>query len=273
MEARAPITHELKCWPEPFAAVKDGSKPFEWRRDDRDYQVGDTLVLREWRPAEEYTGQQLTRTVTYIIREGFGIPEGYCIMGLRSLATPSPVYVMSKDYDALYELLCKGGEALGTRTSNKTGTKKIAPVLLRLCPDGGFDFQQGWDDTGKQYTKSQYIAECTRLNLEWIALSLATPSGAVVEAGNRLREEIRCAHESDSNDPRKSCCDACWAMIDWDVAIASPSSPSVEPTVEERVEKMYLEIRSWLVTCGSTVPTRDEYMSDLRERLKALLSK
>lgn len=99
-QARAPITHELKCHPGPFQAVKDGTKPFEWRKDDRDYRVGDTLRLMEWDPAypaphlrsnaddgfpEEpigYTGYVEYRTVTYIIREGFGIPEGYCIMGL-----------------------------------------------------------------------------------------------------------------------------------------------------------------------------------------------
>ena len=88
-----PMVHELKCHPGPFQAVKDGSKPFEWRKDDRGYQVGDTLWLREWYPGDTpsvpdstagYTGDGLRRTVTYIIREGFGIPEGYCIMGLAA---------------------------------------------------------------------------------------------------------------------------------------------------------------------------------------------
>ena len=49
-EIRGPITHELKCHPEPFQAVKRGDKPFEWRKDDRDYRVGDTLWLMEWGP-------------------------------------------------------------------------------------------------------------------------------------------------------------------------------------------------------------------------------
>lgn len=92
MSKRQPITHELKCHPEPFQAVLDWTKRFEWRKADRDYQVGDTLKLREWDPAWRthldmsigYTGRECTRTVTYIIREGFGIPEGYCIMGLSA---------------------------------------------------------------------------------------------------------------------------------------------------------------------------------------------
>ena len=84
------MTHELKCHPEPFRAVKDGSKPFEWRKYDRDFRAGDYIWLREWKPEYNlkerrtgfYSGDGLTRKITYIIREGFGIPEGYCIMGL-----------------------------------------------------------------------------------------------------------------------------------------------------------------------------------------------
>ena len=96
---REPMTHELKCHPAPFQAVKDGSKPFEWRKDDRDYRVGDTLWLREYDPAPGpftmsvtderlpcgYTDDECSRLVTYIIREGFGIPPGFCIMGLAKI--------------------------------------------------------------------------------------------------------------------------------------------------------------------------------------------
>ena len=92
---RPPVTHELKCHPGPYRATKSGDKPFEFRKDDRDYRVGDTLWLREWDPqqcnlgvgekAPAYTGDEIHRLVTYIIREGFGIPNGYCIMGLSDL--------------------------------------------------------------------------------------------------------------------------------------------------------------------------------------------
>ena len=96
-------------------------------------------------------------------------------------------YTMSRDYDRLYDLLCGGGEALAKRTSKKTGTVKVAPVLMRLCHDGGFDFQQGWDDTGKQYSKSQFIAECTRLNLEWLA---PVDIAEVIAAGDAVKEKL-----------------------------------------------------------------------------------
>lgn len=49
-------THELKTWPEFFAPVFDGRKPFEIRENDRDYQVGDILCLREFIPCPSCNG-------------------------------------------------------------------------------------------------------------------------------------------------------------------------------------------------------------------------
>lgn len=80
--------HELKTWPEPFAAVKSGAKPFEYRKNDRNYRVGDILWLREWSPSwppgeGSYTGDELRRVVTFILPQDlFGVPKGYCVMGI-----------------------------------------------------------------------------------------------------------------------------------------------------------------------------------------------
>ena len=43
--------HDLKVWPEPFAALRDGRKRFEvrWERERR-YEVGNVLRLREYCP-------------------------------------------------------------------------------------------------------------------------------------------------------------------------------------------------------------------------------
>lgn len=41
-------THSLKTWPSLFQRVWDGEKTFEVRLDDRGYQKGDAVVLREW---------------------------------------------------------------------------------------------------------------------------------------------------------------------------------------------------------------------------------
>lgn len=57
-QPRRRIRHELKCWPEFFQPVWDGRKKFDYRRNDRNYQVADELLLREWDP--EITGEVVT---------------------------------------------------------------------------------------------------------------------------------------------------------------------------------------------------------------------
>ena len=82
--------HELKTWPEPFAAVVRDDKRFEYRRNDRDFQVGHLLHLRQWNPeTEEYTGHEAVRYVSYVLTEGFGLPEGMCILSLQEWSVPS----------------------------------------------------------------------------------------------------------------------------------------------------------------------------------------
>jgi len=80
-------THDLKCHSEYFKHVKDGSKPFELRRDDRDFEVGDLLnideVVLDYDSEILFTGNREVRLITYILREGvFGLKEGWAILGL-----------------------------------------------------------------------------------------------------------------------------------------------------------------------------------------------
>lgn len=80
------MTHDLKCWNEPFEAMLNGRKTFEWRRDDRGYSVGDTLMLREWHPeANAYSGRAVSVKVTYLLRGAFNIPPGYVVMSVMRL--------------------------------------------------------------------------------------------------------------------------------------------------------------------------------------------
>lgn len=94
--------HDLKCWPSVFAALLDGSKTFEFRRNDRDFAVGDVLRLREWDPAvhnaagsldtfaqNKAYGRELRVRVTYIAHGGrWGIPENFCVMAITPLFAP-----------------------------------------------------------------------------------------------------------------------------------------------------------------------------------------
>jgi hypothetical protein len=78
--------HELKCWPEWFNAVRNGQKTFEYRKNDRDFQKGDILHLRKWRPTTndyDIVGAECLCKVIYIVTEAPGLPEGYCIMGIE----------------------------------------------------------------------------------------------------------------------------------------------------------------------------------------------
>lgn len=77
--------HTLKTWPEPFEAVAEGRKPFEVRWDDRDFRVGDYLLLQEYIPDEDrgFTGREIMRQVTFVLPGGqFDLPIGVVVMGL-----------------------------------------------------------------------------------------------------------------------------------------------------------------------------------------------
>lgn len=76
--------HELKIWPEVYMPVLVGQKPFEVRQDDRNFRVGDALVLREWQPeTQRYTGRELERTITHKTKgPKWGLPHNLCVLGL-----------------------------------------------------------------------------------------------------------------------------------------------------------------------------------------------
>jgi hypothetical protein len=81
--------HDLKILKEYFDAKLAGIKPFEIRNNDRDFQVGDYLRLREIVPTpgtspviHEYTGRVLITEVVYILR-GVGLQDGYVALGER----------------------------------------------------------------------------------------------------------------------------------------------------------------------------------------------
>jgi len=86
----APAVHELKTWPEHFQAVIEGTKTAEVRKMDRDFKVGDTLYLREYKPPAlqsggvstrdgHYTGRECLGTITHILT-GWGLQDGYAML-------------------------------------------------------------------------------------------------------------------------------------------------------------------------------------------------
>lgn len=64
-----PTHHRVKSWPIFFGEIERHQKLHDLRRDDRDYKVGDHLVLYEYDPVkQEETGRTLVRRISYITR-------------------------------------------------------------------------------------------------------------------------------------------------------------------------------------------------------------
>lgn len=81
---RAPIEHELRIEGSMYNAIASGEKTFELRKNDRDFRVGDILVLRDY-DGNDYTGRWRRMLVTHLTdgaRSGALVP-GYVCMALK----------------------------------------------------------------------------------------------------------------------------------------------------------------------------------------------
>lgn len=78
------MIHELKILPEFFEAVTSGRKQFEIRKNDRNFKVGDQLILKEfdWL-RDEYTGDSYKVEVTYIT--DYAQHDGFVVLGVRGV--------------------------------------------------------------------------------------------------------------------------------------------------------------------------------------------
>ena len=80
--------HELKSWPLFFGMLNGGIKRSEVRKNDRDFELGDELVLREWNPnTMAYSGRVCQMQVINIYACQ-GLEPGYVVMDLTK-ATPA----------------------------------------------------------------------------------------------------------------------------------------------------------------------------------------
>jgi len=75
--------HNVKILPVYFTPMMQGKKKFEIRKNDRDFKVGDALMLMECQDGN-FTGRQQLRVITYILKEVslYGLKTGYCILSL-----------------------------------------------------------------------------------------------------------------------------------------------------------------------------------------------
>lgn len=74
------MEHVLKIKDEYYEAVASGFKRFEIRKDDRGYQVGDTIRFTDL----DGNQRRGVWAITYILRDcpQYGLKEGYAILGI-----------------------------------------------------------------------------------------------------------------------------------------------------------------------------------------------
>lgn len=86
-------THRLKTDPGQFQLVRAGVKRFEIRKNDRNFEQGDRLILEETRYSAEqmaagapleFTGERLNLRVMHVLYGPiYGLIDGWCIMSVR----------------------------------------------------------------------------------------------------------------------------------------------------------------------------------------------
>ncbi|UNM95903.1 DUF3850 domain-containing protein [Ignatzschineria rhizosphaerae] len=90
--------HELKIAPHFLNEIAIGNKNFEIRFNDRDFQSGDTLILKGFEN-DRYTGNEVTRSVDFILSNYPGLEKGYVILSLK------PVIVQTSNKKGMEEIL------------------------------------------------------------------------------------------------------------------------------------------------------------------------
>ena len=77
-------THQIRIAAKYYEDAKSGKKPFELRKNDRDYREGEILEMMEFKEGRN-TGRLFRALVTYMLEDYTGLEEGYCILGTKVL--------------------------------------------------------------------------------------------------------------------------------------------------------------------------------------------
>lgn len=79
---REPVEHMLKIDEPYYQSILNGEKKFEIRFNDRNYQVGDTIVLHPFREGVKVNRAPIGARINYI-HSGLGLQDGYVILGIE----------------------------------------------------------------------------------------------------------------------------------------------------------------------------------------------
>lgn len=75
--------HCLKIDPEYLTALADGTKTCEIRKNDRNYQVGDEIILQPWRVNRWLQGTRLAFKITHITH--YEMKQGYVALSIKRI--------------------------------------------------------------------------------------------------------------------------------------------------------------------------------------------
>ena len=76
--------HILKTVQPFFDEVEKGTKTFELRRNDRDFQVGDEVYLQEYDMLHNsFSGKMVKVLITYILENRVGLDDSFCIFAFK----------------------------------------------------------------------------------------------------------------------------------------------------------------------------------------------
>ena len=79
------MKHELKTINPYFNDVDIGCKTFEVRKNDRNFKVGDIMILKEYLQQGIYSGKQINCIITYVLDNEEFCKEGYVVIGFKKL--------------------------------------------------------------------------------------------------------------------------------------------------------------------------------------------
>lgn len=77
--------HQIRLSSQYFDDVCSGKKSFEFRKNDRNYKVGDILEMTEFKDGKN-TGRTVRVIVTYFLNGFTGMEDDYCIMAIKVMS-------------------------------------------------------------------------------------------------------------------------------------------------------------------------------------------
>lgn len=162
-------THKLKTWVSFFQAVKNGTKRFEFRVNDRDFAVGDVLVLQEWDPGGGASKSgafvrgsindepnSIKVVVTSILQGCFGVPSNCCVMSIV------PLVEFKKESELITENKSVEATNKPRPAKNLSSSAACAAVELEELLNGYRDAQNtsyAYDDLHYVYAVLNYLRE------------------------------------------------------------------------------------------------------------------